>query len=106
MQEWYVFNLNAMFVVNLKHEAYYMLCFHGRAFRNKVIVDFNCLAILFHILSTTVGEICAHAFLIHGHSTSFIMRCCSLTEQSQVHPFVLMSEDNTSHTMHFGMLSL
>jgi len=40
----------------------------------KNIVDFNLLAVLLYILSTRVGKICAHAFLIHVHSHTFNMR--------------------------------
>jgi hypothetical protein len=66
-----------MLLVNFKH--YYTFCFCGHAFCHNKTVDFNLLALLLHILCTRVGEICAHNFLIHVHTSYFIMLSFSLT---------------------------
>jgi hypothetical protein len=64
------FNFNAIFFANFWH--YYTFS-HGHASCHKKIVDFNLLALLLYILSTSVREMSAHTFLIHVHTSSFIM---------------------------------
>jgi hypothetical protein len=95
-----------MFLINFQH--YFMLRFCGGASCNKIIVDFNLLAVLLYILSTRVRKICAHVFLVHVYSGSCITRSFSLTvnDHKRIH-FVLIFGDNghnTPHTMPSGSL--
>jgi hypothetical protein len=48
-----------MFFINFQH--YYMFCFRGHGSYKKMALT---LAVSLHILSTRVGEMRAHAFLI------------------------------------------
>jgi hypothetical protein len=63
----------------INFHLFYMLCFRGLASCSKKVVDCKLLAVLLYIFSIRVGEIHAHTFLIHVHSTFFIMRSFSLT---------------------------
>jgi hypothetical protein len=85
-----------------------MLCFCSRVSCNKKIVDFNVLAVLLYILSTRVGDIHAHMFLIPVHSSFFIIHNFSLTMKDHKRVlFVVMFGDNgykAQHTMPSGDL--
>jgi hypothetical protein len=54
-------------------------CLVSLAIHPGIIADFNFLAVLLYILSISVCEICAHAFLIHVHSSYFITHSFSLS---------------------------
>jgi hypothetical protein len=56
-----------------------MLCFHGRAFCNKIIVDFHLLGVLLYMFSTREGKLHTHALLTHVHSSFSITSSFSLT---------------------------
>jgi hypothetical protein len=80
-----------------------MHCFHCRVSCKDKIVDFNLLAILLYILPTRVGKICAYAFLIHVHSSSFIRCSFSQTMYDHKHiPFVLMFGDKGYNIPHYA----
>jgi hypothetical protein len=98
MQEQYVLiNLNAMFFVNFHH--YYMLCLCDHVSCNKKIINFKLLAVLLKIFYTRVGKICAHTFLIHVHSSSFITHSFLLTMNNCKHiSFLLIFGDNGHNT--------
>jgi hypothetical protein len=93
-----IFNLNVMFCVNFRH-FYVLLFLLPRVLQQQKIVDFNILAVLLYVLFTRVSKICAHVFLIHVLSRSFIMRSFSLTLNNCRHiPFVVMFGDNRQKT--------
>jgi fatty-acid desaturase len=80
---------------------YCMLCFHGYLLCNKIIVNFNFMALLLYILSTRVSEIHSHTFLIHAYSSHFIMRSFSLTvNNNKCILFVLIFGDDRHNTPH------
>jgi hypothetical protein len=82
-----------MFLVNFQH--YYTLCFRACASWSNKTVDFDLLAVLLHLFSTRVDEICARTSLIYVHSSSFVARSFSLTvNDRKLIPFLFSSRDN------------
>jgi hypothetical protein len=77
----------------------FFVCFRACASWSNKITDFDLLAVLLYLLSTRVGEICAHTSLIYLHSSSFIARSFSLTVNYHKRtPFLFTSRDNGHST--------
>jgi hypothetical protein len=91
--------------VNLQH--YYTLCFRASASWSNKTVDFDLFAVLLHLFSTRVGEICARTSLIYVHSSSFVARSFSLTvnDRKSIH-FLFTSRDNGHSKPSGGQLQL
>jgi hypothetical protein len=84
------FHLYPKFFVNFQH--YYTLYFRACASWSNKTVGFDLLAVLLHLSSTRVGEICARTSLIYLHSSCFIARSFSLNVNDRKRiPFLFTS---------------